>query len=302
LQDRFARFFGIIAAMSTTPEAQWPEANDGTERPFVRRQARPGWVGVNFAELWQYRELLVFQALRDIKVRYKQTALGATWAILQPVLTMVVFSIFFGNLAGIPSDGVPYPIFAFVALLPWQLFTHALTQSSNSLVDNAEVLSKVYFPRLIMPLAAVLAGLVDFSIASIVLLGMMFYYDITPGWRIVMLPFFTVLVIAAALAVGLWLSALNVKYRDVRYTIPFLVQLWLFITPVAYSSTLVPEKWQTIYGINPMAGVVDGFRWALLGQTPPGAMLLVSLAATVLLLLGGLFYFRRMEKTFADIV
>jgi lipopolysaccharide transport system permease protein len=288
--------------MSTAPEAQGPAKNEGKARPFVRRQARPGWVGVNFAELWQYRELLVFQALRDLKVRYKQTALGAAWAILQPVLAMVVFSIFFGNLAGIPSDGVPYPIFAFVALLPWQLFTYALTQSSNSLVDNAEVLSKVYFPRLIIPLASVLAGLADFGIASIVLLGMMLYYDIAPGWGIMTLPFFTALAIAAALAVGLWLSALNVKYRDVRYTVPFLAQLWLFITPVAYSSTLVPEKWQTIYGINPMAGVVDGFRWALLGKTPPGAMLLVSVAATALLLLGGLFYFRRVEKTFADVV
>jgi lipopolysaccharide transport system permease protein len=289
-------------SMNTMPEAQRPELADPKARLFVRRQAQPGWVGVNFAELWQYRELLVFQALRDIKVRYKQTALGAAWAVLQPVLTMVVFSIFFGNLAGIPSDGVPYPIFAFVALLPWQLFTYALTQSSNSLVDNAEVLSKVYFPRLIMPLASVLAGLVDFGIASIVLLGMMFYYDIIPGWGMVTLPFFSALAIASALAVGLWLSALNVKYRDVRYTVPFLTQLWLFVTPVAYSSTLVPEKWQTIYGINPMAGVVDGFRWALLGKTPPGAMLLVSVAATALLLLGGLFYFRRTEKAFADIV
>lgn len=271
-------------------------------RPFVRRQARPGWVAIDFLELWRYRELLLFQALRDIKVRYKQTALGAAWAILQPVLTMVVFTIFFGTLAGVPSDGAPYPIFAFAALLPWQLFAFALTQSSNSLVDSAHILTKVYFPRLIVPLASVLAGLVDFAIAWVVLVGMMVYYDIVPGWGILTLPLFTLLAIAAALAVGLWLSVLNVKYRDVRYTIPFLTQFWLFITPVAYSSSLVPEKWQTLYGINPMVGVVDGFRWALLGQTPPGPMLLVSLAATVLLLVGGLFYFRRMEKTFADVV
>jgi lipopolysaccharide transport system permease protein len=271
-------------------------------RPFVRRQARPGWVAIDFPELWRYRELLLFQALRDIKVRYKQTALGAAWAILQPVLTMVVFSIFFGNLAGIPSDGAPYPIFAFAALLPWQLFAYALTQSSNSLVDSANILTKVYFPRLIVPLASVLAGLVDFAIACLVLVGMMLYYDIVPGWGILTLPLFTLLAIAAALAVGLWLSVLNVKYRDVRYTIPFVSQFWLFVTPVAYSSTLVPEKWQAIYGINPMAGVVDGFRWALLGKTPPGPMLLVSITVTALLLVGGLFYFRRMEKTFADIV
>jgi lipopolysaccharide transport system permease protein len=278
------------------------DAGGERRRQVIRRQARPGWVAINFAELWQYRELLFFQALRDIKVRYKQTALGAAWAILQPVLTMVVFSIFFGKLAGIPSDGVPYPIFAFTALLPWQLFAYALTHSSNSLVESANVLTKVYFPRLILPLASVLAGLVDFVIAFAVLIAMMLYYDVVPGWGVITLPLFTLLALAAALAVGLWLSALNVKYRDVRYTIPFLSQFWLFITPVAYSSSLVPEKWQAIYGVNPMAGVVDGFRWALLGKTPPGSMLIVSVTVTVLLLVGGLFYFRRMEKNFADIV
>jgi lipopolysaccharide transport system permease protein len=271
-------------------------------RQVVRRQARPGWVAINFAELWQYRELLFFQALRDIKVRYKQTVLGAAWAILQPVLTMVVFSIFFGNLAGVASDGVPYPIFVFTALLPWQLFAYALTHSSNSLVDSANVLTKVYFPRLILPLASVLAGLVDFAIAFGVLVVLMLYYNIVPGWGVITLPVFILFALAAALAIGLWLSALNVKYRDVRYTIPFLAQFWLFITPIAYSSSLVPEKWQAIYGVNPMAGVVDGFRWALLGTDAPGPMVLVSAVATALLLLGGLFYFRRMEKTFADIV
>jgi len=277
--------------------------SDGDERrPFVRRQARSGWVAVDFGELWQYRELLMFQVLRDIKVRYKQTALGAGWAILQPVLTMAVFSIFFGRLAGVPSDGMPYPIFAFSALLPWQLFAYALTRSSNSLVDNAAVLTKVYFPRLIMPLASVLAGLVDFAIACVVLAGMMLYYGIVPGSAAMTLPLFTLLSLAAALAVGLWLSALNVKYRDVRYTIPFLTQFWLFITPVAYSTSLVPEKWQAIYALNPMVGVVDGFRWALLGRTPPGPMIVVSAAATALLLIGGLMYFRRMEKSFADII
>jgi lipopolysaccharide transport system permease protein len=259
-------------------------------------------VAIDFGELWRYRELLIFHAARDIKLRYKQTALGAAWAILQPVLTMVVFSIFFGQLAGVPSDGIPYPIFAFCALLPWQLFAYALTQSSNSLVNNSQMLTKVYFPRLIIPLASVLSGLVDFVIACTVLLGMMLVYDIVPGWAMLTLPLFTLLAVAAAVAAGIWLSALNVKYRDIRYIVPFLTQFWLFITPVAYSSTLVPERWQAIYSVNPMVGVVDGFRWALLDRTPPGPMLIVSVTATRLLLAGGLLYFRRMEKTFADIV
>jgi len=272
-------------------------------RSVVRRQARHGWVPIDFAELWRYRELLYFQAIRDVKVRYKQTFLGATWAILQPVMTMIVFSIFFGKLAKVPSDGIPYPVFTYCALLPWQLFAYALTYSSNSLVDNAQVLTKVYFPRLILPLAAVMAGLVDFFIAFFVLTGMMFYYGIFPGWALITLPLFTLLAIAAALSAGFWLSALNVKYRDIRYTIPFLAQLWLFITPVAYSSSLVPEKWKAVYGINPMVGVVEGFRWALLGKSsPPWTMLIVSVTATALLLAGGLLYFRRMEKSFADIV
>jgi lipopolysaccharide transport system permease protein len=269
---------------------------------MVRRQARPGWVAIDFAELWRYRELIVFYALRDIKVRYKQTLLGIAWAVLQPVLTMVVFSIFFGNLAGVPSDGIPYPLFAYCGLVPWQLFAYALTQSSNRIVEDAQVISKVYFPRLIVPLASVIAGLVDFTIALGTLAAMMLYYGILPGWAILTLPLFTLLAVMAALAVGLWLSALNVRYRDVRYTIPFLAQFWLFVTPVAYSSSLVPPQWQALYGINPMVGVVNGFRWALLGITPPDPMLFVSVTATVVLLTGGLFYFRRMEKSFADII
>ena len=280
-----------------------PKAANDIQLPVFRRQARPGWVAIDFAELWQHRELLVFYAVRDIKVRYKQTLLGASWAILQPVMTMVVFSIFFGNLAGVPSDGLPYPVFSFCGLLPWQLFAFALTQSSNSLVNNAHVLTKVYFPRLIIPFASMIAGLIDFAIAFVVLVGIMFYYDIIPGWALITLPFFVLLALAAALSVGLWLSALNVKYRDVRYTIPFLTQLWLFVTPVAYASSLVPSKWQALYAINPMAGVVEGFRWALLGKAaPPGTMLIVSAAATTILLAGGLFYFARMEKTFPDII
>ena len=273
-----------------------------SRQTVVRRQARPGWAAIDFAELWRYRELVIFYAIRDIKVRYRQTLLGASWAILQPVLTMVVFSIFFGHLAGVPSDGIPYPIFAYCGLVPWQLFAYALTQSSNRIVEDAGVITKVYFPRLIVPLASVIAGLVDFAIAFGVLAAMMFYYGVTPGWAMLTLPLFTLLALMAALAVGLWLSALNVRYRDVRYTIPFLAQFWLFVTPVAYSSSLVPLKWQALYGINPMAGVVNGFRWALLGNTSPGPMLFVSVAATAVLLIGGLYFFRRMERSFADII
>ncbi len=288
-------FDGIYQAI------RWP-ADARTNQPVVRRQARPGWVAIDFAELWRYRELVVFYAIRDIKVRYKQTLLGASWAILQPLLTMAVFSIFFGKLAGVPSDGIPYPIFAYCGLVPWQLFAYALTQSSNRVVEDAQVITKVYFPRLIVPLASVIAGLVDFIIAFGALVIMMLYYHIAPGWAMLTLPLFALLALMTAFAAGLWLSALNVKYRDVRYTIPFLAQFWLFVTPVAYSSSLVPPKWQALYGINPMVGVVNGFRWALLSKTPPGPILFVSIAATAALLIGGLYYFRRMEKSFADII
>ncbi|HEY8225363.1 MAG TPA: ABC transporter permease [Pyrinomonadaceae bacterium] len=262
-----------------------------------------GWTSIGFRELWDYRELLYFLTLRDIKVRYKQTALGAAWAIIQPFFMMVVFSLFFGRLAGVKSDDIPYPIFTFCALLPWQLFAHALTESSNSLVANERLITKVYFPRLVVPMAAVLGGLVDFAVAFVILLAMMFYYGIVPTWAIVTLPAFIVFAVMTALAVGLWLSALNVKYRDVRYTINFLIQFWLFATPVAYPSSIVPERWRPLYGLNPMAGVVEGFRWALLGtKQPPGAMLVVSISVVVALLIGGLYYFRRMEQEFADVV
>jgi lipopolysaccharide transport system permease protein len=262
-----------------------------------------GWADIGFRELWDYRELLYFLTWRDVKVRYKQTALGAAWAIIQPLFMMLVFSLFFGRLAKIPSDGIPYPIFTFCALLPWQLFAHALTESSNSLVANERLITKVYFPRLVVPIAAVLGGLVDFAIAFALLLLMMFYYGIVPTWAIVTLPGFLLLAVMTALGVGLWLSALNVKYRDVRYTINFLIQFWMFATPVAYPSSLVPAKWRALYGLNPMAGVVEGFRWALLGkQEAPGAMLWVSVAVVILILIGGLYYFRRMEQQFADVV
>jgi len=262
-----------------------------------------GWVSLRLNDLWDYRELLYFLVWRDVKVRYKQTVLGAAWAIIQPLFAMVVFSIFFGRLAKVPSDGLPYPIFTFAALLPWQLFAHALNESGNSLVANQQLIKKVYFPRLVIPLAAILAGLVDFAIAFLVLLGLMFYYGIYPTLAIFTLPLFILFAIATALAAGLWLSALNVEYRDIRYTIPFLTQFWLFATPVVYPSSLVPESWRALFGLNPMAGVVEGFRWALLGKSGGmGPLLLVSVFMVIVLLIGGLLYFRRMEKTFADLV
>lgn len=271
--------------------------------PTLRISPPSRWTSLEFRELWEYRELLYFLIWRDVKVRYKQTALGAAWAVIQPFFMMVVFSLFFGRLAKVPSDGIPYPVFTFCALLPWQLFANALTESSNSLVGNQNLITKVYFPRLVVPISAVLGGLVDFVIAFVILLGMMLYYGIVPGWAIVTLPGFILLAVLTALGVGLWLSALNVQYRDVRYTIGFLVQLWLFLTPVAYPSSIVPEKWRPLYGLNPMAGVVEGFRWALLGKSqPPGAMLWVSVAVVIVILFGGLYYFRRMEQQFADIV
>ncbi len=263
----------------------------------------PGWIPLNLRDLWEYRELLYFLTWRDIKVRYKQTMIGGAWAIIQPFFTMVVFSIFFGQLAKMPSDGIPYPIFAYCALVPWQLFVHAMNESSNSLVANQGLITKVYFPRLVIPIAPVLAGMVDFSIAFTVLLGMMLYYGIIPTAAILTLPFFILLAVVTALSVGLWFSALNVEYRDVRYTIPFLIQFWLFATPIAYPSSLIPEQWRMLYGLNPMAGVVEGFRWALLGRAEgPGPMLAVSVMAVMVIFIGGLYYFRRMEKTFADVV
>lgn len=294
------------SARKADPErtlVQTPERESDRGRPTLLIRPSRGWAALELADLWQYRELIYFLTWRDIKVRYKQTALGAAWAIIQPFFTMVVFSIFFGRLAGIPSDGLPYPIFAYCALLPWQLFAHALTESSNSLVANERLITKVYFPRLVIPISAVLAGLLDFLVAFVVLIGMMMYYHIQPTAAVWTVPLFLLLAVGAALGVGLWLSALNVQYRDVRYTIPFLTQFWLFLTPVAYPSTLVPVSWRALYGLNPMAGVVEGFRWALLGKTEgPGALLAVSVTIVVLVLVGGLYYFQRMENTFADVV
>lgn len=276
---------------------------NGEDLPALLITPPNRWIPLQLAELWDYRELLYFLVWRDIKVRYKQTALGAAWAVMQPLFMMLVFSLFFGRLAKVPSDGIPYPVFTFCALIPWQLFANALTESSNSLIGNQNLITKVYFARLVIPIAAVLSGLVDFLIAFAILIGMMLFYGIVPGVAILALPGFILLAVLTALAVGLWLSALNVQYRDVRYTMNFLVQFWLFATPVAYPSSIVPESWRALYGLNPMAGVVEGFRWALLGKSaPPSAMLFVSLAVVLVLLIGGLYYFRRMEQEFADIV
>jgi lipopolysaccharide transport system permease protein len=271
--------------------------------PVTIIRPSPGWVSLELRALWDYRELLYFLTWRDIKVRYKQTAFGAAWAIIQPLLTMVVFSLFFGRLARVPSDGLPYPVFSFAALVPWSFFAYGLSQSANSLVGSRDLLTKVYFPRLAIPVATVLSGAVDFALALLVLLAMMAYYGLAPTANVVWLVPLLLLAFVTALGAGLWLSALNVQYRDVRYTVPFLTQLWLFATPIAYPSSLLGEPWRTLYGINPMAGVVEGFRWALLGtDTRPGPIILVSTVAAVALLVGGAYYFRRMERTFADVV
>jgi lipopolysaccharide transport system permease protein len=262
-----------------------------------------GWVSLRLGELWEYRELLYFLTWRDIKVRYKQTVLGAAWAILQPFFSMVIFSIFFGQLAKVPSDQIPYPIFSYAALVPWMFFANGLSQSTTSLVGSANLLQKVYFPRMIIPISAVLSGGVDFALAFLVLLGMMVFYGILPNAAVIWLPLLLLLALITSLGVGLWLTALNVQFRDVKYIVPFLVQAWMFASPVAYSSSLLSQPWRTIYGLNPMAGVIEGFRWALLGaNTQPGPILLVSSLAAILLLVSGAYVFRRMEKTFADVV
>ncbi len=272
--------------------------------PHLRIEPSKGWVSLKLRELWEYRELLYFLTWRDIKVRYKQTVLGAAWAIIQPFMTMVVFSLFFGGLAQIPSDGVPYPIWSYTALVPWTFFATGLSMSSNSLVGSANLIKKVYFPRLTIPIATVLSGVIDFVIAFAVLILMMLVFGILPTTNIIFLPFFVLLAFVTSLGVGLWLSAMNVQFRDVRYTIPFLTQFWMFATPIAYPSSLIEnETLRAIYGINPMTGVVEGFRWALLGtDSAPGPVIIVSSLAALFLFVSGLFYFRRMEKSFADVV
>ena len=262
-----------------------------------------GWMGINLNEVWKYRELLFFLIWRDVKVRYKQTVLGATWAIIQPFFMMVIFTIVFGNLAKIPSDGIPYPIFSYTALVPWTFFASGLNKSSNSLLASSALIKKIYFPRLVIPLATVFSGLVDFVLAFIVLLGMMMFFGIVPTVAVLWLPFFLLLALVTSLGVGLWLTAMNVQFRDIRYIVPFLVQAWMYASPVVYPSSLLSEPWRTVYGINPMAGVVEGFRWALLGtNTKPGPIIFVSTLVALVLLISGAFYFRRLEKSFADVV
>ncbi len=262
-----------------------------------------GWLSLRLGDLWRYRELLYFLTWRDVKIRYKQTALGVAWAVLQPLITMVIFSVIFGQLAKLPSDGIPYPVFSYAALLPWGLFSGALQRAGTSLVTNANLITKVYFPRLVIPISAVAAGLVDFAISFVVLLALMLYYGIMPTWAILAIPLLVLLAVLTALAVSLWLSALNVQYRDVQYIIPFLIQAWMYASPVAYSAGLVPTgPWRIIYGLNPLAGVIQGFRWALLGGNPPDQLMTISVFMVVLLLVSGLYYFRRMERSFADVV
>jgi lipopolysaccharide transport system permease protein len=268
------------------------------------RIARPrGRIDLNLRELWQYKELLYFFVWRDIKIRYKQTAIGAAWAVLQPTLTMAVFSLFFGKLAKIPSGGLPYPIFYYAALLPWMYFAASLQSATNVVVDHQRVITKVYFPRILLPLSSVLAGLLDFGISFVVFLGMMAYYRIAPGAAILWLPCLLLMAVLTALGVGLWLSALNAIYRDVRYAVPFLVQFWMFASPVAYPSSLVPAQWRWLYGLNPMAGVIEGFRWSLTGRGQrPSLMMGASAAMVLTLVLAGMAYFQKMEGTIADVV
>ena len=283
-----------------------PTAGVAAGEKFTVYERPRGWAGLNLREVWSYRELLYFLTWRDVLVRYKQAVLGVAWAILQPFLTMIVFTVVFNKALGVqsPDPNLPYAVFSFSGLLPWQFFAGALARSGVSLVGNANLLTKVYFPRLVIPTSAVLAGLVDFAISFVILLILMAFYGIAPTWHIVFLPLFVMLAIATALAVSLWLSALNVLYRDVQYIIPFLVQLWMFVSPVIYPIGSVPEgPLQVLFALNPMTGVIGGFRWALLGQEfPSGSYLWISVGAVVVLFVGGLFYFKRMERVFADVV
>lgn len=277
------------------------------EIPEIVIEPDRGWALPQLRALWEYRELLYFLVWRDLKVRYKQTALGVTWVLLQPVVSMGVFSVLFGLLLSVPSGEVPYPLFSYTALLPWNYFASSLRMSSTSLVNSASLVSKVYFPRLIIPMSGVLSGLVDFGIAFLVLIGLMVWYGVVPTPAVLLLPLFLLLAMGTALAFGMWLSALNVRYRDINYLIPFLIQVWMYLTPVIYGTTLVPERYRFLLSLNPMTGVVEGFRWALLGNQladarPPGALFAVSIAITLLVLVSGAIYFRRTEDTFADVI
>jgi lipopolysaccharide transport system permease protein len=277
--------------------------NSQTEELVTYLRPAKGWLSIDFKELWRYRELIYFLTWRDIKVRYKQAVLGIAWAVIQPLMTMVIFTVIFGNLLGTPSEGIPYPLFSLTALLPWQLFASALQRSSVSLVGNANLLKKIYFPRLAIPLSSIFAALVDFLISFVVLIGVMIYYKYWPTWNALWLPLLVLLALLTALAVGLWLSALNVQYRDIQQIVPFLVQVWMYASPIVYPIETIPAGiWRWLYGLNPMVGVIQGFRWALIGGAPPDLTLVISGAMVLILLVSGLYYFRRMEKTFADIV
>jgi lipopolysaccharide transport system permease protein len=279
-----------------------PRSKDN-QMPVIRIQPSRGWLSLDFNELWRYRELIFFLTWRDIKVRYKQAVLGIAWAVLQPLLTMLIFTVIFGILLQTPSQGLPYPLFALSALLPWQLFATALQRSSISLVGNANLITKIYFPRLAIPISSVMAALIDFGVSFVVLLGVMAYYGFWPGWNILWLFPMVLLTLFTALSVGLWLSALNVQYRDIQHMVPFIIQVWMYASPIVYPIEIIPSGlWRSLYGLNPMVGVIQGFRWALLGTAPPDLTLLVSSGVVLVLLISGLFYFRRMEKTFADVV
>lgn len=287
--------------MSVKDTTTVPLLTDGP--PVVLIQPRRGWLSFDLKAVYRYRELLYFLVWRDVLVRYKQAAIGVAWVVLQPLLTMVVFTVIFGRFAKLPSDGLPYPIFSFTALLPWNYFAQAITRSGISLVSNANLVSKIYFPRLIVPISGALGPLVDFAISFIILLGMMAWYRIAPTWGVLALPFFTLLSVVTAVAVSLYLSALNVKYRDVGHAIPFLVQFWMYASPVVYSVRIIPQKWRLLYSLNPMVGVIEGFRWALLGKERPDfGVMAVGVVVASVLLLGGLIYFKRTERFFADII
>jgi lipopolysaccharide transport system permease protein len=290
----------MTTSQMVTDEMKTIESMDRSELVI---EPKGGWTSLKLGELWEYRELLYFLAWRDIKVRYKEAALGASWAILQPLLSMLIFTLFFGRLAKVPSDGIPYPLFSFTALVPWTFFQTAVQQSSNSVVGSSNLISKVYFPRLAIPVATVMAAMVDFAISGLVLLGMLLYYHRAPTIQILFVPLFVLLAFFASLGLGLWLSALNVKYRDIRYVVPFLLQFWMFASPIVYPTSMLPARWRTLYALNPMVGVIDGMRWSLLGtHTAPGPVVAVSALTTLLGALGGALYFRSMENRFADIV
>ncbi len=287
----------------TKAGSEWTAKISEMPLPTVVIRPQIGFASLNIAEIWDYRELLYFLVWRDFKVRYKQTFIGAGWAIFQPAITMVIFTVVFGNLAKIPSDGLPYAVFAYTALVPWTYFSQALSRSGNGLVNNAHLITKVYFPRLIIPLSDVIAPAVDFLFAFLLLLGLIAWFGITPNWGLLALPVFLFMAVITALAVGLWICPLNVRYRDIGHTIPFLTQFWMYASPVVYPVSLVPESWRLVYSLNPMVGVIEGFRWGLLGkENPDFSVMLISVAIVLLLFIGGLAFFKRMERNFADVI